>query len=566
MKKIYLMGLSAMFALAVNAQTTVKIKKSESGRKNQALMVSKNGNTASPLQITGGITCATQYVAGTTMDLVFTVLLTNTDSEYGDKITLTFPTGVTPNTNASNTPSIGSGATANIEQLNGVVGQTISWGDNDNSFGGIVPATSYSLQVNVTIGAGVTGNQMVSYDVSGDTYGAGPGDLVGGMCTVFPAGATVVDVKTTLNGVFLSPTSVAALNNCSMATHTVAAQITNLGTTSEVNVPINYSINGVASTLGAYPGPLNPGDTVLVAFPMTYDFSAAGAYVVKTWSEVAGDAVKGNDTVSTTINNSLPIALTSTTYMNGIEAPADFSSLTQVFQNSGLNFGISGGTFHSGAQALFYTLAGGNPAGTYDTKVIMPCMDVTSGDTYRISYWKKANTSGTLTVNGMSGIFTGTANTYTGTATVLKAYYAITPNAQTGVWAKDSVDFVASATETRYFAIGGKVTIAGAATQGNVRLDDIKIEKIITIGIKTNVALEAVSIFPNPTTGVLNITTIDATTSVEIFNVIGEKVYANKNLTKGNNAIDLSSLSNGSYFVKMNSNNNVTTKKVILSK
>ncbi|MBK6985705.1 MAG: T9SS type A sorting domain-containing protein [Bacteroidetes bacterium] len=48
-------------------------------------------------------------------------------------------------------------------------------------------------------------------------------------------------------------------------------------------------------------------------------------------------------------------------------------------------------------------------------------------------------------------------------------------------------------------------------------------------------------------------------------NVIGEKVYTNT-LVKGNNVVDLSGLANGAYFVKLNSNGSITTKKVVLSK
>ncbi len=193
------MALSAAFSISMNSQTTIKLKNTPSSElKNTSS--ARGGAIGTPMQITGGITCNTQYVAGTTMDLNFTVLLTNTDSEYGDLITITFPAGITPNTSASNTPTVGTGA-AYIEVLNPVVGQAISWGDDDNSYGGIVPGTSYNLTVNVSIAAGLTGNQNATYDVSGDTYGAAPGDLLGGTAVIYPAGASLVDIKT----IFVQP-------------------------------------------------------------------------------------------------------------------------------------------------------------------------------------------------------------------------------------------------------------------------------------------------------------------------------------------------------------------------
>ena len=72
---------------------------------------------------------------------------------------------------------------------------------------------------------------------------------------------------------------------------------------------------------------------------------------------------------------------------------------------------------------------------------------------------------------------------------------------------------------------------------------------------------DAIDVFPNPTTGILNINVTDANSSIELFDVIGNRVYVNT-LIKGNNIVDLSSLPNGSYFLKVNSK----IAKVILSK
>ena len=517
-----------MFALTAAAQTTIKIKNPTlRGNKNDAASTSK---VASPSQITGAISCNTQYVAGTTMDLNFTILLSNTDSEYGDWIELTFPAGITPNTNASNTPTIGTGA-AYIEALNPIAGQTISWGDNDNNYGGIVPGTTYTFQVNVTVGAGVTGNQIASYNVSGDTYGAAPGDLMGGSCTIFPAGAIIVDLNTNVLAVITNTVTFdqAGAKNCGLGMSVIASQIKNLGSNTESNIPVNYSINGVASMATTYTGSIAPGDSAIVIFPVPYNFAPQGIYSVKAWASQAGDVSNGNDTASTSLVNSVPVALTSTTYTNGFETTYDQTAFASEWAGSGLPFGLSA-TAKTGTRALFYTVnmtTVGAPAGTYETKNIMPCTDVVAGETYRISFWKKCATSGTLTVNGQTGVFSGLAQDFASMTDILKPYSAMTPTNASGPlgWTKDSVDYVAAVSETRYFAVGGKGTLVTSADQINVRLDDIKIAKVLTTGIKTNASVaETISIFPNPSTGLLNINTIDATTSVEIYNVIGEKV------------------------------------------
>ncbi len=576
MKKIYLMGLSAMFALAVNAQTTVRIKNPLT-RNNKEITRSHGtpgtGN-ARVAQVNGSLVCNTFYTAGTTMDLEFTFFQTGDNTEWIDMFTLTFPAGITPNSSPNATfPTLSSGGGA--EALNPVSGQSISWGaDIDDEYGGIVDdGTGLTFTVNVTIAPGTSSTQVASFLASGDTYTTAGNPTPGnanGSCNIYEVGTPIVDVTANMVFVFTSPTTIAGTANCSLGTHTVACFVKNLGDNPETNIPINYSVNGVPSTPAVYPGPLAPGDSALVGFPVTYDFSAQGVYTVTAMSMLSGDMFPSNDATTANVTNSLPYSLSTTTYTNGIESNYDVNSMNLDWTNIGLPFGLSA-TKHSGAQALFFTVnmtTIGAPAGTYEAFINLPCMDVVNGETYRISYWKKALTATGFTVNGQSGVFTGLGQDAASMTTVVKPYSALTPTTNvTASWVKDSVDYVATATETRYFAIAGKGTLATATPpqQINVRIDDIKITKVTgATGIKTN-ALTEMTLFPNPTTGILNINAVEANSSVEVYNIIGDKVYSG-NLSKGNNSLDLSGLANGSYIVKLNSDSQKLTKKVIISK
>lgn len=66
------------------------------------------------------------------------------------------------------------------------------------------------------------------------------------------------------------------------------------------------------------------------------------------------------------------------------------------------------------------------------------------------------------------------------------------------------------------------------------------------------------SVYPNPTTGVLNIT--DALTDVQLFDVTGRVVYANSVVES---TIDLSSLANGTYFLVANKEGQLISTKVV---
>lgn len=586
------MGLTAFFAMSVNAQTTLRVKNSY----NRAMLKSEtNGNNAAksgvPIQvnqIAANITCAEQYTAGTLNTFNLTLSITNAGNEYGDSLNIMFPAGFTP-TAAMPSDSLGvseaptpaqSGCpdsnSGTKEPFRGILGQEVIWGNNDNCWGGLPSGTNagstMTLAITCNIGAGVTGPQVVSFHISGDGFGAGPGDLTSTF-TIQPAGAVVVDMKTKLLGVITNTATgtVAGVNNCGLTTHLIVSQIHNLGTNPMSIIPCNYSVNGVAAIAPTtYTGTINPGDSAFVFFDMPYNFSANNIYKIKAWTDATNESSRTNDTAAATIVNSNPVALTSTTYSNGIESAYDFASITQSWSGLGLGFSNQTSHVHSGAKALFYTINNttmGAPNGTYETMNILPCMDVTTGETYRISFWKKSATSGTLAVNGQTGVFSGLTNDIASMTDVLKAYSALTPTNASGPlgWTKDSVDYVAASTGTRYFAIGGKGVLSAAGQQINVRLDDIKITKIITTGIKNNALADAITLFPNPSTGLLNINNVEAISTIEVYNVIGDKVYSNK-LDKGNNSIDLSNLANGSYFVKINSNNNVMTKKVVISK
>ncbi len=79
------------------------------------------------------------------------------------------------------------------------------------------------------------------------------------------------------------------------------------------------------------------------------------------------------------------------------------------------------------------------------------------------------------------------------------------------------------------------------------------------LGLDEN-TLSDFSVYPNPTTGVLNIQSKTNIVQIEIYNQLGQIVLSNSN----KNTIDISRVSQGIYFIKiMDENGNFGTKKVI---
>lgn len=87
-----------------------------------------------------------------------------------------------------------------------------------------------------------------------------------------------------------------------------------------------------------------------------------------------------------------------------------------------------------------------------------------------------------------------------------------------------------------------------------------------TTGVQSHMTdFSEVVAYPNPTTGIIDIMLPKNNAVVTVFNMVGEEV-ANAATTSNMLKLDLSEQPNGVYFVKVTSNGEITTKKVLLSK
>ena len=82
---------------------------------------------------------------------------------------------------------------------------------------------------------------------------------------------------------------------------------------------------------------------------------------------------------------------------------------------------------------------------------------------------------------------------------------------------------------------------------------------LAVLGVDEN-TLSDFSVYPNPTTGILNVQSKTAIVQIEIHNLLGQLVKSNTN----QNTIDISSVSSGLYFIKvMDENGDYGTQKVV---
>ncbi len=78
-----------------------------------------------------------------------------------------------------------------------------------------------------------------------------------------------------------------------------------------------------------------------------------------------------------------------------------------------------------------------------------------------------------------------------------------------------------------------------------------------------NFVLNNINVYPNPTNGKVFIDNLGSSTSVSVYNSLGQEVEASSQLQNEKAIIDLSNLPNAVYFVKITSNNQTKIQKII---
>ncbi|WP_139959665.1 T9SS type A sorting domain-containing protein [Flavicella sediminum] len=105
----------------------------------------------------------------------------------------------------------------------------------------------------------------------------------------------------------------------------------------------------------------------------------------------------------------------------------------------------------------------------------------------------------------------------------------------------------------------GSVKLPGSTTNN----DDVDLTFSYITDTTLNVSNEEVaeesSVYPNPSTGLVHVSGVDAN-SLEIFNVAGQKV-----LSANGNSIDARSLASGNYFLKIHTNEGAIVKQIIIN-
>ena len=118
--------------------------------------------------------------------------------------------------------------------------------------------------------------------------------------------------------------------------------------------------------------------------------------------------------------------------------------------------------------------------------------------------------------------------------------------------------FIPTVSGVYYFAV--KVNENSISSPYYIAFDDFSVE---TTNLSSpEFGTNTFTMYPNPVKDILNVSYTNTITNVTVFNLLGQQVLT-KSINANNGQLDMSNLATGSYLVKVMSNNQVKTIKVI---
>ncbi|MFC5270638.1 T9SS type A sorting domain-containing protein [Adhaeribacter terreus] len=427
---------------------------------------------------------------------------------------------------------------------------------------------------------------------------AAVGNLRPNSATLDNTGQALAAVTTDINGAtrstttpdpgayeFTIPANDVAVTNISgpvSGCHLTAAEaititLRNFGSATQTSIPVSYKVNGTTIGTGTWSGTLAPNASATFLFTQTANLAASGAYVITAQASLTTDANAANDTLSATIGNSL---LTNTPIVFDFETAATGLGALRAITNSNSNIIESAAASHGTSSTNGMIMDGASstqwstPAGTVNPWTNNPnhfsavyfCFTPNTApqDTLFLSFNLKQlykdthlNTNFRVTVNGKQE--GPTYNPPFGGYDSLGAQW-------------DTIRINLEQYKTRgNIEIGLESSVKEEYANGNGTANLIDNIEIFTVagptGVKENMLQSNVVVFPNPSNGLFNVKVPTSTRnySVEVMDLTGKVV---KQQTVINNAgttqLNLNGTAKGIYILKIASEGNVATRKLIV--
>jgi PKD repeat protein len=287
--------------------------------------------------------------------------------------------------------------------------------------------------------------------------------------------------------------------------------------------------------------------------------------------------------------DSLMIPVNVNTYCT-LNASFNYTINNGVVQFGNTSTGTNGSTNYNWNFGDGTNSSATNPTHTYPTGTYTVYLTATNGFSTMIacadSISQVINVTNTCVANA------GFSMSTTGTPQYWNAYPASPLNVSNAVWSWGDGSYSTTLFTSHTYSAAGNysiclsVTVACGATDTYCTTYNIYrssqdmsliyvnvVNPAIATGINATEAAEvAYSIVPNPSAGSFNLNLkglSSANASISIYNLVGKLVYQSDSETNNGTLVkevQLDGVANGVYFVKVNSDNHVFTKKLVINK
>ncbi len=330
------------------------------------------------------------------------------------------------------------------------------------------------------------------------------------------------------------------------ATETITATVQNFGNADiTADFDMAYTLNGgtpVTVVVPAGTTPIAVGGTLDVNF--TVDMSVPNAYQFVAYTMLTNDGYLLNDTTYMTTAN---VAPSNTPY--AVTFNNDFVGWNTQDVNgdaSVWNAYTGTGLGNTDDFAFLYMFNATNAA---DDWAYSTCLNLDATKTYELGFFYKV---GDVIYPEKLSVSIGTAQDAAAMTTQIVDLGVITDT----LYVQSLTQFTVPTTGVYYIGFHAY----SDPDMWYVAIDDVTVDEVV--GIADETVAENISIYPNPTTGTINITNAE-NADVLVYNMVGEVVLSVDNISR---TIDISKLAEGTYIVKVVTDNNVKTQKINLFK
>ncbi|CAN5517042.1 hypothetical protein BH11BAC1_BH11BAC1_00320 [soil metagenome] len=347
----------------------------------------------------------------------------------------------------------------------------------------------------------------------------------------------------------------APVTSCSLlsATEAVTVEITNFATVDMSGFDVTFVADGGLLNTETITDTIAPGGTMVYTFTATADLSLPGAHNILAYTNVAGDADNSNDQIAIDVYSGPHVVDQVTHYMQGFEPTEDQSGWTSLDVDAdAVTWGLSGILPRTGAVGASYVHE--LPTNQADDYFFSTCLGLDAANVYQLDFYYR-NFSPAYQSN-MEVILCTDQDPATVVATLVPTMLV-----NTSIWTlSSSTIYIPGAASGNYY-IGWHVTQQDSAT--SLKLDDIDIYYSGPNSLPV-INSAALTIYPNPTSGMVSIRGIHELTEITVYDMLGNVVLV-QSATSGVQVLDLSSQTQGVYSVVMRAEKSVTTKQLIIT-